>query len=213
MEKESQYLMRNRRISLRDRQKEFTRARFLEAAQKIFMTRGYVDVSVEDIADGAGASRATFYAYFPSKPSVALVLLDEVEVKALASYAEVDQIVTGPAELREARLRDWLRHGLKSWRKWHKYSLAMWQASTIEPEIGQRVLASSQKYVAAMTETFKKIDAKDRKRAQDRALMLEVMTSRLFYLAAHFDLPISEDAIVDFIAELWLSQLAPPARR
>lgn len=201
------------RVSLRAKQKEFTRERFLKAARQIFMTRGYVNVTVDDIADGAGASRATFYAYFRSKTKVALALLEEVEARAVASYVELDQIMTGPADLREARMREWLKHGLKSWRKWQKYSLAMWQAATMEPEIGDRVLASSQKYVAAMAETFKNVNPKDRKRVQERAMMLEWMLARLFYLAAHHDLPVSEEAMINFIAELWVSQIAPPARR
>jgi AcrR family transcriptional regulator len=205
--------MGNAPTKLRAKQKEFTRERFLNAARQIFMARGYVDVTVDDIADGAGSSRATFYAYFRSKTKVALALLDQVEVKAIASYGELDQIMTGPADLREARVREWFRRGLKSYRKWQKYSLAMWQAATIEPEVGERVLASSHKFMAAMTETFKNMNAKDRKRAQERAMMLELMFARLMYLAAHHDMPISEDAMLDFMTELWLSQLAPPAKR
>ena len=205
--------MGNVRGSLRAKQKEFTRERFLTAARQIFMERGYVNVTVDDIADGAGASRATFYAYFRSKTNVALALLDEGEARAVASYAELDQIMTGPGDLREARMREWLRHGLKSWRKWQKYSLAMWQAATIEPEVGERVLASSRKYTTAMTETFKHVNAKERKRAQERMMMLELMFARLMYLAAHHDLPVGEDTMLDFMTELWLSQLAPPTNR
>lgn len=177
------------------------------------MARGYVDVTVDEIADGAGASRATFYAYYRSKTKVALALLDEVEARAAASYKEMDQIMTGPADLREARARDWFGHGLKSYRKWQKYSLAMWQAATIEPEVGERLLTGSRKYMAAMTETFRKVNAKDRKRAQERAMMLQLMFDRLLYMAAHHDLPISDDAMLDFMTELWLSQLVPPAKQ
>ena len=199
-------IMKIARDSLRTQQKEFTRARFLGAAQQIFMERGYVDVTVEDIADGAGASRATFYAYFHSKTDLAIALLEEVETRALASYSDLDEIMAGPEDMRVQRLQEWLKRALRSWKKWRKYSLAMWQAAALEPEIEKRVVKSSQTYLLAMKATMGKINPKDRERVGERIMMVELMTERLFYLAAHHDMPINDETLLEFMAEIWLSQ-------
>jgi AcrR family transcriptional regulator len=53
--------------SLRDKQKQHTRAEIVRIAFELFGTHGYDDVSVEMICDAVGISRATFFNYFPQK--------------------------------------------------------------------------------------------------------------------------------------------------
>src|SRR3954466_3242679 len=38
-----------------------------ECAREVFLAKGYYGTSVEEIAEAAGVSRASFYTYFPSK--------------------------------------------------------------------------------------------------------------------------------------------------
>jgi AcrR family transcriptional regulator len=61
--------------TLREAQKAFTRQRLVEAARATFERKGYVDTTIDDIVDAAGASRATFYLYFPSKAEVMLSVI------------------------------------------------------------------------------------------------------------------------------------------
>ena len=44
--------------------------------------RAFADISVDDLAKGAGLSRPTFYFYFPSKDAVLLTLFERVIVDA-----------------------------------------------------------------------------------------------------------------------------------
>ena len=46
--------------------------------------------------------------------------------------------------------------------------------------------------------------------ARERALMLEVMTQRLFYLAAHNGIPVGDDSVLDFLTELWDGHFVAP---
>jgi AcrR family transcriptional regulator len=46
----------------------------LESANRLFLERGYNAVRIDDIAEAAGLSRATFYVYFPSKRDVFLAI-------------------------------------------------------------------------------------------------------------------------------------------
>jgi AcrR family transcriptional regulator len=59
----------------------------LETAEQLLEERSLADISVDDLARGAGISRPTFYFYFPSKESVALSLLDRVAEEARSRRA------------------------------------------------------------------------------------------------------------------------------
>src|ERR1700712_642678 len=50
----------------------------LETAERLLADRGLDDISIEDLATGAGISRPSFYFYFSSKDEVLLALLDRV---------------------------------------------------------------------------------------------------------------------------------------
>ena len=54
----------------------------LATAERLLAERGLGEISVDDLARGAGISRPTFYFYFPSKEAVILSLLDRVAEEA-----------------------------------------------------------------------------------------------------------------------------------
>ncbi len=56
--------------SLRDRKKANVKKIFIEEAVKLFLTKGFDKVTVEDIAAKASVSRSTFFRYFKSKEAV-----------------------------------------------------------------------------------------------------------------------------------------------
>ena len=62
--------------SLRRRQAGETRARILDAAERLFADRGYVATTVESIAAEAGVATDTVYAGFRTKAGVLHSLLD-----------------------------------------------------------------------------------------------------------------------------------------
>ena len=59
----------------REQSRDQTRQRLLDAAQSIFLTKGFVAASVDDIAELAGYSRGAFYSNFASKSELFLQLL------------------------------------------------------------------------------------------------------------------------------------------
>lgn len=54
----------------------------LATAERLLEERRLGEISVDDLARGAGISRPTFYFYFPSKDAVVLTLLDRVAEEA-----------------------------------------------------------------------------------------------------------------------------------
>lgn len=57
----------------------------LETAERLLAERPLAEISVDDLAKGAGISRPTFYFYFPSKDAVLLTLMDRVISEAYAA--------------------------------------------------------------------------------------------------------------------------------
>lgn len=101
--------MKRKRLT-REESKELTRQRLLDAAQTIFMKKGYVASSVEDIADAAGYTRGAFYSNFRGKGELLIELLwrdhdrmqsnleaiiddgatrEEMQARALALYSQL----------------------------------------------------------------------------------------------------------------------------
>jgi AcrR family transcriptional regulator len=102
------HTMKRKRLT-REESKEQTRLRLLDAAQTIFMKKGFVAASVEDVAEAAGYTRGAFYSNFGSKAELLMELLrrdhermqmdlhsilqdgatrEEMEARALAFYSQ-----------------------------------------------------------------------------------------------------------------------------
>ncbi|RVW02509.1 TetR/AcrR family transcriptional regulator [Rhodococcus spongiicola] len=78
-------------LDRRERNKRQTRGRLLASASGLFAEQGVDGTTVEDIADGAHVSRATFFNYFPSKDEL-LADLHTSHMDALAGV--IDDLLT-----------------------------------------------------------------------------------------------------------------------
>src|SRR6476661_7420475 len=76
--------MKPERLTRAQRKKQ-TRERLLEAAGRMFVKKGFVATSVEDIAEAAGYTRGAFYSNFDGKPELLLELLQRDHDRARAN--------------------------------------------------------------------------------------------------------------------------------
>lgn len=72
----------------------------LETAERLLEERTLSEISVDDLAKGAGISRPTFYFYFASKDAVVLTIIDRLVADAGGSREEIITALTdgGPQE-------------------------------------------------------------------------------------------------------------------
>lgn len=98
------------RISLRERKKAATRAAISDIATRLFIERGFDDVTVAEIAEAADVAKMTVFNYFPRKEDLFFDREDEgiaLVRTALAGRAPG----TAPLAALRARLRELARAG------------------------------------------------------------------------------------------------------
>lgn len=83
------------RLALDDR-----REQLLELGLRLFGTRAYDEVSIDDIAAEAGISKGLLYHYFGSKRAFYLATIDVAAGKLLTALTSVDPTLPGPAKAR-----------------------------------------------------------------------------------------------------------------
>jgi AcrR family transcriptional regulator len=86
------------------KRKQDSRDRLLAAAMAQFGARGYLAVSVEDIATAAGVSRVTFYRHFGGKEALAVQLFLNVAKVAMPRFLRI-----GDLDFHDRRtVNDWI---------------------------------------------------------------------------------------------------------
>jgi AcrR family transcriptional regulator len=94
---------------LRERKKQATRLAIRDAGMRLFAERGFAGTTMDQIAEAADVSRATVFAYFPTKEEIVFGdagLAVEALGGALADGAEAGAIATVRAWLGE--LEGWI---------------------------------------------------------------------------------------------------------
>ena len=72
---------------LRERKRQQTRARLIEAAMTLFLQRGFEATTLDDIAAAAEISRRSFFHYFTSKEDVVFAWHEETTAALVAAVA------------------------------------------------------------------------------------------------------------------------------
>ena len=84
-----------------------TRAALIASARQLFVDRGYVRTTIDEIATGAGYTRGAFYANFKDKGDLFLAILEQERDRSFSQLAAELEQLADDAIL--SRLGDWLQ--------------------------------------------------------------------------------------------------------
>lgn len=182
----------------------------LTTLERLLEQRALVDISVDDLAKGAGISRPTFYFYFPSKDAVLLALVElvinEADGNADAAMGGMDAAVD-PAGVWKA-----INALFETFGAHRAVTLAGAAARPTNPEV--RVLWSRfmQKWIDHTTESIEtersRGAAPETIPAHDLATSLNLMNERTMLAAFAAEQPaVAAGQLVDTLAHIWVTSI------
>lgn len=141
---------------------DITRARFLQAAEKIFARDGFDAAKLEEIAADAGYTRGAFYANFDTKEDLFLALLEREISSRIANLRKHVAKYESPSDKLRA-LRDfWLDMCLD--RRWSLLALEFKLFAVRHPEVKTRLVTMHRRLVSSGVDLLQQImDALGRK--------------------------------------------------
>src|ERR1700760_2444899 len=184
--------------SLREAQREFTRNRLIAAARTAFEEKGYVDVTIEDIVDPAGASRATFYLYFPSKVAILQALMAELDAEGTGILA----ICEANPDISVEGLLAWLRKSVEFYEDHKLLFRALYQAQIVEPEYANWMEVNVERFVA-MWERLGLVPDKSDEDLRVAATLFFAQCERTLYLLIIQGIEVNREKVLRAIAESW----------
>jgi TetR/AcrR family transcriptional regulator, ethionamide resistance regulator len=190
----------------------------MQTAERLLEERSLSEISVDDLARGAGISRSAFYFYFPSKDAVVLTLVDRMVAKAASARDEVSERLqmTDPI----AAWRESLRIFYATFGAHRAVIRAASELSTTNAEAR---IAHSQILEGWVADVTERIEA-ERERgaapqgapARDLAVALVQMNERVLSAIFIDETPaVLEDNVLETLDHIWLTAVygTPPAQR
>ncbi|MEH3131371.1 MAG: TetR/AcrR family transcriptional regulator [Mycolicibacterium neoaurum] len=181
----------------------------LDTASRLIEQRPFADISVDDLAKGAGISRPTFYFYFASKEAVLLSLMDPLIKRADTGFDNA--MDTMPAEPHEA-IRRGIEIFFSSFGSHPATARAGVEAVNTVPEFRAVWAGLMQKWIGL---TAALINAERQRGAAphtlpalDLATSLNLMNEKMMMAALAEDRPsVEHDRVVDTLTHIWLTSI------
>jgi AcrR family transcriptional regulator len=179
----------------------------LATTERLLEERPLSEISVDDLAKGAGISRPTFYFYFPSKDAVVLAIIDRLVAAAAGSREQA--LRTLAAGDPRAGLRQALEDLYSAFRSRRAVTLAAAELRMTNPEaraLWAQVMEGWVADVAAVIEAERaRGAAPPGEPARDVAIALVQMNERAQYASFADEEPsLEQDRVLDVLVEIWL---------
>ncbi|MGH2906865.1 MAG: TetR/AcrR family transcriptional regulator [Solirubrobacterales bacterium] len=181
----------------------------LETLEKLLQSERFHEISIDDLASGAGISRSSFYFYFPSKEAVLLTLLDRlmVEADAVSDDARV-HLVDDPAE----GLRVAISAYFTIFQAHRPVMLAGAEAQASNPEVRKLWNNVRERWVKmaaqAIDDERDRGGAPDGPPARDLAIALISMNEGVLHGTFIGEQPsIASDAVIETLRAVWLGAI------
>lgn len=181
----------------------------LDTASRLIEHRSFADISVDDLAKGAGISRPTFYFYFASKEAVLLSLMDPLIKRADTGFDNA--LATMPAEPHRA-IRRGIEIFFSSFGSHPATARAGAEAVSSSPEFRAIWAGLMQKWIALtaalITAERQRGAAPETVPALDLATSLNLMNEKMMMATLAGDRPsVEHDRVVDTLTHIWLTSI------
>jgi len=180
----------------------------LTTAEELLEQRPLADISVDDLAKGAGISRPTFYFYFPSKDAVMLTLFERVLVEA--DSALENMIANPPADLK-ALWRTGINVFVETFGSHQAVSLAADSARTNSElrELWSRFMQKWVGHIATVIETERARGAAPvTLPAQELSAALNLLNEKLMLSSFAADQPsVPRERLLETLVHIWTTSI------
>ncbi len=192
------------RPSIREAQKASTFETLLEAAEELFVERGYAATTIEQIATRAGASRATFYLHFEGKWQAAAALAERrLMPETIEFYERLDAL--GIPD--RPQLRAWLDDALGFYERHRQEVITYREAIGVEPQLAALQPQSLGRCADAMSGYLERWgeDRRDEARLRLGLLIIQLTDFATDWLSGYWTT--DRQVVLDVLLDLWTAGL------
>jgi len=197
-------LHRSAKAPLRSRALK-TKKHLIETAMTLFLQRGYVATTIENIADAAKVSRASFYTYFSSKREIMMVAGHDCRI---ASWQLFEEFATlDPADLLPGT-RAWVAKYFKFLEQNGGYLLMWQQAALQDPELRQPGMRGSLKSARILAKSLRNLGiAKNEDDLLIRSIAIMSLLDRFWYHWWIVKAPFTRKQVLDNLATMIVASI------
>ena len=192
--------MPEKRSSLRTQQREFTRARFIDAGLEVFAEVGFHNATIDMITERAGANRSTFYLHFKDKTNLMLAAHERIGPERKASVRMINAMEDPDFE----EFRAWTGRLAQDWERDRRLYEAIMQAQLTEPSITRKNYEVVCEELSGYLSRFKDEQRDD---AERRVMMFLMQFEMYFYITICESAEKPPPKALDTLAELGLYAL------
>lgn len=179
----------------------------LTTAERLLAERPLAEISVDDLARGAGISRPTFYFYFPSKDAVLLTLFDRVIAEADAALEDLGaNLATDAVGLGRAAIGAFF----DIFAAHRSVTLAVGAAKTTNPDMRALWSKFMQKWISTTAAVIEAERARGAAPATvpaaDLATALNLLNERAMFAALAAE-PAHIGEVVNTLGHIWLNSV------
>ena len=181
----------------------------LATAERLLAEQALHEISVDDLARGAGISRPTFYFYFPSKEAVLLTLLDRMIEEARERRGDaLERFAEDPPR----RLREAIASVYESFRSHRAATLAGADAVATSAEVRELWSQVMESFVRETTDAIEAERARgaapEGVPARDLAIALNSMNERVLHATFAGQAPmVADEHVIDVLVSVWLAAI------
>ena len=199
--------------NLRAAQRAMTRQLLMTTALELFENKGYAATTVDDIATAAGTTRATFYAYFPSRSELMKALINERLNEELQRSRSAERgstaqgLIAAVKEGTREAIGAWMRQTAGHWQAIRPILRIGRDAAVVDPELGQLVDRWLEEAINDVEDALRQAG---RFQPHQRHFRGVLAMAELDFVAQHWedaDWHLTRDQMLDELTDSWVRLL------